>query len=155
MLRRLIVVTTLALVVPTLEVACATTTKTPTKPRAKKRAPVVAAPDQPADVEEGAAGGDVVGEGMASFYADSLAGRRTANGEKYDPEARTCAHRTLPFGTVVVVEVVGSGRAVTCRINDRGPFAGGRIIDVSKRVARELGIIEQGVAKVRLRSASG
>jgi rare lipoprotein A len=115
--------------------ACAT----PAHPKAGKRV-------------KAAAGGDVV-EGLASFYADSLAGRPTANGETYDPEAHTCAHRSLPFGTVVVVEVVDSGRSATCRINDRGPYAGGRVIDVSRRVARELGIVERGVARVRLRVA--
>lgn len=93
----------------------------------------------------------LLSEGHASFYHDSLAGRKTANGEKYDPNAKTCAHKTLPFGTVVVVEDATTGKKSTCRINDRGPFVGGRIIDLSKRVARELGIVEQGVTKVRIR----
>lgn len=93
----------------------------------------------------------IVAEGSASFYHDSLAGRLTANGEKYNPNAATCAHRSLPFGTVVVVEDTATGKKAQCRINDRGPFVGGRIIDLSKRVARELGIIERGVARVRIR----
>lgn len=93
----------------------------------------------------------MVTEGHASFYHDSLAGRSTANGEKYDPNAKTCAHKTLPFGTMLVVEDPSTGKKTTCRVNDRGPFVGGRIIDLSKRVARELGIIEKGVTKVRIR----
>ena len=130
-------------------------------PRAKRPAPVVAAvADDVADVEappavpaddDPAALPPVLAEGVASFYSDALAGRKTANGERYDPGAHTCAHRTLPFGTVVIVEEPTSGRSSRCRVNDRGPFSGGRIIDLSRKVAVDLGIIEQGVARVRLR----
>jgi rare lipoprotein A len=103
------------------------------------------------DEEAGELTAIMVSEGHASFYHDSLAGRSTANGEKYDPNAKTCAHKTLPFGTVLVVEDASTGKKTTCRVNDRGPFVGGRIIDLSKRVARELGIIEKGITKVRIR----
>lgn len=94
-----------------------------------------------------------VSEGGASYYHDSLAGRVTANGEKYDPEMKTCAHRSLPFGTVLVVENVASGKKSSCRVNDRGPFVGGRLIDVSKQVAKDLGMISRGVIRVRIRVA--
>ena len=127
--------------------------KTPTPPAEAPQQ----APDAPAAPAAPAAAVDevVFAEGSASFYSDALAGRSTANGEKYDPNARTCAHRTLPFGTFVTVEVTASGKTARCRINDRGPYAGGRIIDLSRRVARELGIIDQGVARVRVRLVSG
>lgn len=96
-------------------------------------------------------------EGLASYYANSLAGRPTASGEPYDPRAFTAAHRTLPFGSVVRVERIGAnGRAagdrfVEVRINDRGPFVEGRIIDLSSAAADELGIGREGVVRVRVR----
>lgn len=95
-------------------------------------------------------------EGLASYYANSLAGRPTASGEPYDPRAFTAAHRTLPFGSVVRVERIGTNgrtgdRFVEVRINDRGPFVRGRIIDLSAAAANELGIVREGVARVRVR----
>ena len=148
---------------------CATTaTPTPTPTRSKQPRPVARAPkatppppaaeaptEKPPEAPAAVVDDVVFAEGSASFYSDALAGRSTANGEKYDPNARTCAHRTLPFGTLVTVEVTASGKTAQCRINDRGPYAGGRIIDLSRRVARELGIIDQGVARVRVRLVSG
>lgn len=89
-------------------------------------------------------------EGRASFYSDRLAGRSTATGEPYDPGALTAAHRTLPLGAVVDV-ARPDGRHVTVRINDRGPHARGRIIDLSRRAAAELGMVREGVAEVVLR----
>ena len=89
--------------------------------------------------------------GFATFYASSLAGRKTANGERYDPARLTAAHRTLPFGTFVDV-VRGDGRHVVVRINDRGPYGGGdRIIDLSRRAAQELGIVKEGKVRVEVR----
>jgi rare lipoprotein A len=88
--------------------------------------------------------------GRASYYSDRLAGRRTATGEPYDPGALTAAHRTLPFGTIVDV-ARADGRHVTVRINDRGPYAAGRIIDLSRRAAAEIGLVRAGVADVVLR----
>ena len=88
--------------------------------------------------------------GRASYYSDRLAGRRTAAGERYDPRALTAAHRTLPFGAVVEV-VRADGRRVTVRINDRGPYARGRVIDLSRRAARDLGMLREGVIEVALR----
>ncbi len=89
-----------------------------------------------------------VGSGYASRYADSLAGRPTATGEPYDPQALTCAHRRLRFGTVVEVVRPKSGRRVRCRVNDRGPFHERRVIDLSRAAANALGF--EGVAKVEL-----
>ena len=88
--------------------------------------------------------------GIASFYADSLHGRKTASGQPYDRNAATCAHRTHRFGTVLRVELLENGRAVQCRVNDRGPFVEGRIVDLSKSLAAELGLLDRGLAKVRI-----
>jgi rare lipoprotein A len=90
--------------------------------------------------------------GHASYYADKFAGQTTASGETFDPDDMTAAHPSLPFDTVVRVTRVGSGRgrAVTVRINDRGPFADDRIIDLSEAAAQEIGMIEEGVVEVRI-----
>ena len=92
-------------------------------------------------------------EGKASYYSDKLAGHRTANGEAYDPRALTAAHRTLPFGSMVYV-ARPDGRHVTVRINDRGPFKRGRVIDLSRRAAEQLGLVREGVGEVALRVVS-
>ena len=89
--------------------------------------------------------------GVASWYGPGFHGNRTANGEVYDQYELTAAHPSLPHGTRAMVTNLENGRAVEVRINDRGPFVGGRIIDLSKRVARDLGIVEKGVTKVRIR----
>lgn len=91
-----------------------------------------------------------VEEGIASWYGPPFHGRQTASGETYDMEAPTAAHRTLPFGTRVRVHNLESGRRTELRINDRGPFVRGRIIDVSRFGARELGLLGPGVAPVRV-----
>jgi rare lipoprotein A len=91
--------------------------------------------------------------GKASFYSDRLAGRPTAGGDPYDPDELTAAHRTLPFGAMVEV-TSSNGRQVIVRINDRGPYAKGRIIDLSKRAARTLEMVREGVAEVTLRVIS-
>src|SRR5450631_543503 len=82
--------------------------------------------------------------GMASYYG----GGRTSSGETSGPAGLTAAHRTLPFGTNVLVTNVGNGKTVIVRINDRGPFGRGRIIDVSRAAARELDILEVGTTMV-------
>ncbi len=87
--------------------------------------------------------------GKASYYADSLAGRSTASGEPYDPRAFTAAHRTLPFGTWVEVRRA-DGRSALVRVNDRGPFAKGRVIDLSRAAAEALGMVRAGVVEVVL-----
>jgi rare lipoprotein A len=94
--------------------------------------------------------GEDVEAGEASYYSDRLAGNTTANGERYDPEALTAAHRTLRFGTRVEVRRSNGARVVVC-INDRGPFVSGRVIDLSRAAAESLGIIRAGVAPVALR----
>lgn len=91
--------------------------------------------------------------GRASFYANSLAGRKTASGERYDPKKPTAAHRSLPFGTVVEVRAT-NGRRVVVKINDRGPFVRGRVIDLSRSAAEQLGMIRAGVIEVELRIMS-
>lgn len=90
------------------------------------------------------------GVGLASYYHDALIGRRTANGERYDPTRLTCAHRSLSFGTRVSVTVRRTGARAVCRVNDRGPYVKGRIIDLSRAMARELGIEHVGVAEVEI-----
>jgi len=87
-------------------------------------------------------------KGEASWY--DFGGKQTANGETMDPSRLTAAHPTLPFGTKVEVENVENGRTVVVRVNDRGPYADGRIIDVSKEAARKLGMVEDGVTEVEV-----
>ncbi len=89
-------------------------------------------------------------EGLASWYGGKFQGRRTANGEIFDTEQLTAAHRTLPFGTRVKVTSLEDGRSVVVRINDRGPFVEGRVIDLSRAAAARIGIAGRGVGPVRL-----
>ncbi len=89
-------------------------------------------------------------EGVASYYADSLQGNLTASEETYDKDALTAAHRTLPFGTRVKVSNLDNGRSVVVIINDRGPYSQNRLIDVSRAAARQLGLIDSGMAKVKI-----
>jgi rare lipoprotein A len=86
-------------------------------------------------------------QGIASFYTE---GTQTANGERFNTNAMTAAHPTLPFGTKLRVTSLTSGRSVTVRINDRGPFVKGRVVDLSLSAAKALGMVDAGVAKVRL-----
>ncbi|CAD7853477.1 MAG: Septum-associated rare lipoprotein A [Olavius algarvensis Gamma 1 endosymbiont] len=89
-------------------------------------------------------------EGLASYYHDGLHGRPTASGEIYDKRASSAAHKSLPLGTRVRVTRLSDGRSIEVRINDRGPFVKGRIIDLSRRSARDLGIIDGGLTKVKV-----
>jgi rare lipoprotein A len=95
---------------------------------------------RPADTPDGS-------HGIASFYAH---GTQTASGEKFDPTDLTAAHRTLPFGTRLRVTNVATGQSVTVRVNDRGPFIPGRVVDVSQSAAETLGLVGRGIAKVKL-----
>jgi rare lipoprotein A len=90
--------------------------------------------------------------GQASFYGNDPGegGPYTANGERYNPGGLTAAHRSLPFGTKVRVTSANTGRSVVVRVNDRGPFVGGRIIDLSTGAARAIGLTDSGVGSVRL-----
>jgi len=91
--------------------------------------------------------GPVASQGLASFYSE---GSQTASGEKFDAHELTAAHPTLPFGTRLRVTDVATGRSVTVRVNDRGPYVPGRVVDVSSSAADALGMAGKGVAKVRL-----
>jgi peptidoglycan lytic transglycosylase len=97
--------------------------------------------------DKNAAETQVASHGLASFYTE---GTQTANGEKFDTQELTAAHRTLPFGTRLRVTNVTTGRSVTVRVNDRGPFVPGRVVDVSYAAAETLGMVGGGVAKVKL-----
>ncbi|MGM8849400.1 septal ring lytic transglycosylase RlpA family protein [Salinicola halophyticus] len=88
--------------------------------------------------------------GEATFYAAYFEGRPTASGEPYDSRAMTAAHKTLPFGTKVKVTALDSGETAVVRINDRGPFVDGRIIDLSRKAAEQLGMVHDGAAEVQL-----
>ncbi|MCW3149808.1 septal ring lytic transglycosylase RlpA family protein [Stutzerimonas stutzeri] len=89
-------------------------------------------------------------QGKASYYARMHHGQRTANGERHDQTALVAAHRSLPFGTRVRVTNLANGRQVVVRINDRGPFRRGRIIDLSRAAAQQIDMIERGVVAVRI-----
>ena len=86
--------------------------------------------------------------GKASYYAKNFVGRKTASGERLHRDSLTCAHRNYPFGTLLRVTNISNGRQVVVRVNDRGPFRKGRIIDLSWGAAKELGMIAQGIAPV-------
>lgn len=92
-----------------------------------------------------------VEKGKASYYADKFHGRATASGQKYDKNKMTAAHKTLPFGTVVRVTNTATGKSVDVTVNDRGPFAKGRIVDVSRAAAEKLGMIQAGVIDCTLK----
>ena len=91
-----------------------------------------------------------MGDGEASYYGSELAGNRTANGEIFDPEQLTAAHRTLPLGSKVRVTNPRNGESVVVRINDRGPYHGNRVIDLSTAAARTIGLIRSGTGRVNL-----
>ena len=95
-----------------------------------------------------------VAEGIASYYGEGFRGRPTASGDRFDPDAFTAAHRTLAFGTCLRVENAENGRSVRVRVNDRGPFVAGRLLDVSEAAARALDFVRRGVARVRLFSCA-
>lgn len=107
-------------------------------------APAIEAPAASAPQET------VLGRGSASYYAAKFDGRRTASGERFDNDDMTAAHRTLPFGSLVRVTNPANGRSVVVRVNDRGPFTRGRLIDVSRAAAEELGMVARGHADVEL-----
>jgi len=90
-------------------------------------------------------------KGEASYYADKFEGRPTASGEKYRHSKLTAAHKTLPFGTMIKVTNMGNNKSVTVKVNDRGPYAKGRIVDLSKSAAQALGFVNQGLANVTIK----
>jgi len=93
--------------------------------------------------------------GVASYYGKQFHGRKTANGERFNMNRLTAAHRTYPFGTVLQVTNLRNNKRVTVRINDRGPYSGGRVIDLSKQAAHELGFVNSGVTKVKIEVVNG
>lgn len=109
-------------------------------------APAIAQESQ----EDGDALGKVIGSGMASYYGNEFAGKRTANGEKFNPHGLTAAHRTLAFGSKVRVTNLANGKDVVVRVNDRGPWGRGRVIDISLGAAKKIGMHRSGTAKVRM-----
>jgi len=114
---------------------------------APKRRVAVARKHTPFASNKKAAATQVASNGIASFYTE---GTKTASGEKFNTHELTAAHPTLPFGTRLRVTNVASGRSVTVRINDRGPYVRGRVVDVSHAAAETLGMIGGGIAKVKL-----
>jgi rare lipoprotein A len=118
--------------------------------RAPKTEPLPLEKRPGVQVEEGAPT-DVVETGIASWYGGKFHGRRTANGEVYDKHKLTAAHQTLPFNTIVELENLENRKKVIVRINDRGPFLKGRIIDLSREAARRVGMEASGTAPVCLR----
>ena len=112
-----------------------------------KRVAVMTKNHTPLSADKHAAETKVSSYGLASFYSE---GTRTASGEQFNPNAMTAAHPNLPFGTRLRVTDVSTGRSVVVRVNDRGPFVPGRVVDVSYSAAATLGIIGRGTAKVKL-----
>ena len=94
--------------------------------------------------------GEVI-NGYASFYHNKFHGRKTASGEIYDKDDFTAAHRSLPFGTKLLVRNLENNKTVVVRVNDRGPFVRGRVLDLSRAAAEEIGMVESGVAEVEIR----
>lgn len=94
--------------------------------------------------------GRIIGNGIASWYGPNFHGKLTANGERYNMNDYTAAHKTLPFNTMVRVDNVENGKSVVVRINDRGPYIDNRIIDLSRKAAREIDMIGSGTVSVRL-----
>jgi rare lipoprotein A len=91
-----------------------------------------------------------IGSGIGSYYSSEFAGKRTANGERFNPSGFTAAHRSLAFNSRVAVTNMANGRQVTVRINDRGPWSKGRIIDISHAAAKVIGMHRSGTARVKL-----
>jgi rare lipoprotein A len=112
--------------------------------------------DEPSTSEIGTDGGledsigRAIGGGVASYYGNELAGHRTASGERFNPGLLTAAHRTLPLGSHVRVTNPANGKSVVVRINDRGPFARGRVLDLSKSAAQQIGLVQRGSGRVEL-----
>lgn len=104
----------------------------------------------PQSSDSNLSGKSVTETGSASYYSDSFNGRKTANGELYNSSKFTAAHKRLPFGTIVTVTNIATGKSVTVRINDRGPFVAGRIIDLSRAAAKQIDMVNAGVVKVKI-----
>ncbi len=88
-------------------------------------------------------------EGNCSYYSYSLDGKKTASGEIYNKHKLTCAHRTLPFNTKLRITYVKTGKRVTVKVNDRGPYTKGRVLDISSAAAKKIGLLQDGTGKVK------
>ena len=93
----------------------------------------------------------VIETGNASYYADKFEGKKTASGATFHQRKLTAAHKTLPFGTKIKVTNVTTGKTVKVKVNDRGPFVAGRIIDLSKRAAEKIGLVQKGILQVEIK----
>lgn len=132
---------------PAFDAQFASYAKLPATPIAAAGAVDIAAIDS---VPEPAETARVIGRGGASYYATKFQGRRTASGEAFDNGALTAAHRSLPFGSKVRVTNPANGKSVVVRINDRGPFHGSRVLDMSRAAAEQLGLVARGHGQVEL-----
>nr|WP_233998045.1 septal ring lytic transglycosylase RlpA family protein [Erythrobacter sp. QSSC1-22B] len=131
------------------------TVEGPAAPIRFESSPVVqAVPPAPEPTVEAEDDTQSLGSGVASYYGAKFHGRRTASGERFDMHALTAAHRTLPFGSEVRVTDPRSGKAVTVRINDRGPFSRNRTIDLSRAAAQQIGLVNRGHGTVELELVS-
>lgn len=117
--------------------------------------PPAAAADPAADAPLSAQVATMLDTGMASYYGRELAGNRTASGEAFDPTDLTAAHRTLPFGTRLRVTNQRTGQSVIVRVNDRGPYARGRVLDISHAAAEQIGMVRTGHAPVSIELLQG
>jgi rare lipoprotein A len=127
--------------------------KVPVMPRSAIVA-VSLEPPPPAEKKE-AAGPNSDQTGVASWYGDHWQGRTTASGQPFDERKLTAAHRTLPLNTHVRVTNLKTGRSVEVTITDRGPYTGGRVIDLSKAAAKKLGMVKEGLVPVRIQNVAG
>ena len=136
---------------------CRHRTYTTSQPSPVPSAPPAEAPKPAPSTPPRAQGpaGEYVEQGVASWYGEPFNGHRTANGEIYDMYQFTAAHRTLPFGAVLRVTNLSNGKQTEVRINDRGPFVGNRIIDLSLSAARAIEMVGPGTAQVRIEMISG
>lgn len=130
--------------------ACAPRAAKPTPPEATTARQAPAPSGSPRVTKREQMPRSYLGEGLASFYGPGLHGRPTASGERFNQNALTAAHRKERFGSCVRVVNMENGKQVEVRVNDRGPFIEGRIIDVSLAAAKKLGMVDKGVTRVRL-----
>jgi len=93
----------------------------------------------------------IIETGNASYYADKFEGKKTASGATFHQRKLTAAHKTLPFGTKIKVTNVTTGKTVKVKVNDRGPFVAGRVIDLSKRAAEKIGLVQKGILQVEIK----
>lgn len=136
--------------VAALIVACGSSKPTTTASSSKKKTATTTKTTTKSSSSSSSVKVGTVTTGQASYYADKFNGNTTASGEKYSKKALTCAHRTYPFGTILKVTNTSNGKSVQLRVNDRGPFKAGRIVDVSGAAADKLDMKKAGVINVKV-----